>query len=135
MHQGVDGEPDARVGEIDDRVDALHIHPSPCNRHADIGLVLMVGENDLDLEAARLLGEILGRELSAKERPLADLIGERTGEVAQNADLDRVARNLRRRIRGQASQRSDGERDALKQPREPCRHGRSSYSIHTQSTR
>ena len=71
-----------------------NIHPSPCDRHADIGLVLMIGENDLHLEAARLLGEIFSRELSPEERPFADLIGKRTGEVAQHADLDRVARNL-----------------------------------------
>ena len=49
MHQRVDGEPDAGIGEIDDRVDALLIHPSPGNRDADVGLVLMIGENDLDL--------------------------------------------------------------------------------------
>jgi len=56
----------------------------------------MICVNDLHLEAARLLAEILGRELSADERPLADLIGERAGEVAQDADLDRIARNLGR---------------------------------------
>ena len=121
VHEGVDGETDAGIGEVDDRVDALLIHPSPRNRDSDIGLVLMVCENDLDLEAARLLGEVLGRELSANQRPLADLIGERTGEVAQHADLDRVARNLRRSVRGQAGQPRDGERGGQEQPREPCR--------------
>ncbi len=109
MHETVDGETDAGIGEVDDRVDALLIHPSPGNRDADVGFVLMIGENNLDLEAARLLGEILGCELSANQRPLADLIGERTGEVAQHANLDRVARNLRRRVRGQTRQRRDGE--------------------------
>ena len=76
----------------------------------------MVGENDLDLEAARLLGEVLGRELSANQRPLADLIGERTGKVAQDADLDRIARNLRRRLGGQSSQRCEGKRGAQGRP-------------------
>ncbi len=109
MQQRVDGEADAGIGEIDDRIDALGIHPSPRDRDADVGLVLMIGVNDLDLETARLLGEILGRQLSPNQRPLADLIGERAGEVAQDADPDRVARNLRRRVRGQTSQRRDGE--------------------------
>ena len=117
MHEAVDGETDAGIGEVDDRVDALLIHPSPCDRDADVGLVLMIGENDLDLEAARLLGEVLGRELSADQRPLADLIGERTGEVAQDADLDRVARNLRRRIGGKAGEPRDGEQGDEDQPR------------------
>ena len=67
MHEGIDGEADAGIGEVDDRVDALFIHPTPRNRDADVGLVLMIGENDLHLEAARLLGEVLGRELSADE--------------------------------------------------------------------
>ena len=50
----------------------------------------MVGENDLDLEAAAFFNEVLSRQLSADHRPLADLVGEWTGEVAQHADLDRV---------------------------------------------
>ena len=110
----VDGETDAGIGEVDDRVDALLIHPSPRDRHADVGLVLVIRENDLDLEAARLLGEILRRELSANQRPLADLIGERPEKSLKHADLDRVARNLRRRVHGQTSQRCDGERGAQK---------------------
>ncbi len=112
MHEGVDGETDAGIGEVDDRVDAILIHPSPRNRDPDVGLVLMIGGDDLDLEAAGLLGEVLGRQLSADQRPLADLIGERTGEVAQDPDLDRVARDLRRRVHAQAGQRGGGERGA-----------------------
>ena len=118
MHKGVDGEADAGVGEIDDRVDALLVHPTPRNRDADVGLVLMIGENDLDLEAPRLLGEVLGRELSADERSLADLIGERTGEVTEHADLDRIARNLGRCMWDQASQRRAGQRGPH-EPRKP----------------
>jgi hypothetical protein len=95
----------------------------------------MICENDLDREVARLLGEILGRELSANQRPLADLIGERAGKVAQNADLDRVARNLSQRVRGLTCKRCDGERGAQKQPRQPCTHGRSSDSVHPPNTR
>ena len=117
MHKRVDGETDAGIGEVDDRINALRIHPSPRNRDSDVGLVLMICENDLDLEAARLLGEVLGRELSANQRPLADLVGKRSGKVAQDADLDRVARNLRQRLSRQTSKRCNGERSAQKQPR------------------
>ena len=81
----------------------------------------MVGENDLDLEAAPLFSEVLSRQLRADHRPLADLVGEWTGEVAQHANFYRVARNLRRGIRGQACQPRDGEPGAEERLREPCK--------------
>ena len=88
--------PTPGIGEIDDRVDAFLVHPSSRDRDTDVGLVLMVGGNDLDAEAAGLLGEVFRGQLSADEGPFANLVGERTGEVAQDADLDLVARNLRK---------------------------------------
>ena len=54
----------------------------------------MVGENDLDLEIAGLLGEILRRHPGPDERTLSDLIGERTGEIAEHPDLDCPVRNF-----------------------------------------
>jgi hypothetical protein len=126
VHEAVDGEADAGIREVDDGVDALLIHPAPSNPDPDVRLVLVVGENDFDLEPARFSSEILRRKLSANQRSLAGLIGERTGEVAEHADLDGIARNLRRRARGQASSRYDGEGSAHEQPQGPSTHGRSS---------
>ena len=119
MHQGVDGETDAGIGEVDDRVDALLVHPSPRDRDPDVGLILMIGGNDFDAQAASLLGEVLRRQLSADQRALANLVGERTGEVAQYADLDLVAGNLRIRGCGEAGQRRGGQRGAKERPLEP----------------
>ena len=47
------------VGHVDNGVHAVHVDPAPCNRGADIGLVLVVGVNDLDRLARGLAAEIL----------------------------------------------------------------------------
>ena len=123
MHQGVDGETDAGIGEVDDGVDALLVDPPARDRDADVGLVLMIGGNDFDAEAARLFGEILGRQLRADQRALADLVGERTGEVAEHADLDLAAGNLRNRGRRRAGKRRAEKGEGNERPETRCGHG------------
>ena len=63
-----DRERDRRIGQVDDHVDAVDVEPAARDRRADIGLVLVVGGEDLDL-ALRLLGEILDRDLRRDHRP------------------------------------------------------------------
>src|SRR5207249_2085774 len=45
----VDREHHRRRGHVDDDVHLVGVEPLPCDRRADVRLVLMVGDEDLDL--------------------------------------------------------------------------------------
>ncbi len=64
---------------------------------ADVGLVLVVGGDDLDLVAALLDAGILDRQLGRHHRTGAGQVGIEARHVGQHADLDQVVRNLRLR--------------------------------------
>ncbi len=58
----------------------------------NIGLVLMVGINNLDRYAQHLATKILNRHLGGFNRRLATKIGINTGLVVQNTNLDLAVR-------------------------------------------
>ena len=107
MHQRVHREADAGIGEIDDRRNALLIDPAAGDRKPDIGLVLMVGEDDLDPGSAAFRRKILRRHLRCDIRAMPDLIGKRSGKVAQDADLELPARDLG--VGGDADRREESD--------------------------
>ena len=78
---------------------------------ADIGLVLVVGRDDLDLEAALLDAGILDRHLRGGDRARAGEVGVEARHVGQHADLDDVVGDLRLRARDAASAGRDGDAD------------------------
>jgi hypothetical protein len=51
------------VGHVDDDVDAVNIDPAPRYRSTNIGLVLVIGVDDLDRLACRLAAKILDRPM------------------------------------------------------------------------
>src|SRR5436190_15732150 len=53
------GEPHGRIGNVEDNGDALGLYPLPRDVGADVGLVLVVGEYDLDRPAQHFAAVIL----------------------------------------------------------------------------
>ncbi len=101
----VDGETNGRVRHIGNRIDVILIDPAACDAGADVGLVLMIGGDDLHLEVRMLLHEIFGRHLCRRDRSLASVIGIRTGSVIKHADLDRSRLGEARRRRAYRQKR------------------------------
>ena len=82
------------------------------DRRADVGLVLMVGGNDLDRHAERLR-EVVHRELSGDDRAHALVVGVDARHVIQNADLERP--------RGLRTERAGASARAAAPPIRTCR--------------
>src|SRR5690242_14600918 len=62
----LDGESRARGGDVHQRVEMLRVEPLARLRRGDVGLVLMVGRDDLDRLAEHLPAEILDRHLGCR---------------------------------------------------------------------
>src|SRR5690606_1178161 len=77
-------------------VHALGVVPLPGDGGSDVGLVLVVGRDDLDLQVALgLLLEVLDRELGGHHRALPGNVRVQARHVVEHADLDDAARDLR----------------------------------------
>ena len=71
LGDGVDGERHRGGRHVDDSVDLVDVEPLPHDVGADVRLVLVVGEHDLDLVVALVrLAEILDRLLCRPHRAL-----------------------------------------------------------------
>ena len=77
------------VGTSSDDVDAVGVVPLPGDVRADVGLVLVVGRDDLDLDALVRRLEVLDRHAGGDHRAFAREVGIEAGAVVQDADLDR----------------------------------------------
>src|SRR6185369_10993749 len=86
-----------RIVEADRHIDLADIEPLPGKRGPDIGLVLMIGEYDLDRLAEHRTAGVLDRHPRSRDRTGAAEIGIETGLVIENADPDHVVGNLRAR--------------------------------------
>ena len=73
------------------------IEPLPRECGADIGLVLMVGEHDLDRLAEHGAAGILDRHARGNDRARAAEIGIEAGLIVEDADPDDVVGDLRAR--------------------------------------
>jgi hypothetical protein len=83
-----DGEADAGTGEIDKHIDLLDVDPLLADGGADIGLVLVVGRDQVDLPALGQQPGILDRHLRGNGRAgAADILIE-PRLVAKASDLD-----------------------------------------------
>ena len=87
--------------EVGDHVDAFGVVPAARDVAGEIGLVLVIGGDQLDLLAEHAAAEILDRHFRRFDRPLAAIVGVDPGLIVQNADLDALRR--RRRAREQAA--------------------------------
>ena len=108
---------DRRRGEVGDHVDALGIIPATSDARSEIGLVLVIGADQLDLLAEHAAAEILNRHFRGFDRPLAAKVGVDPGLIVQNADLDALRR--RRRAHEQAVC-GEGRGHDLNQPHNAC---------------
>ena len=86
--QIVDRERDRGRRQLGDHVDAFDLVPAPRDGGGEVGLVLVVGGDHLDLLAEHAAAEILHRHLGGLERPCAAVIGVDAGLV----DLDALRR-------------------------------------------
>src|SRR6185437_13864338 len=84
----------------------FEVVPFVRERHADIGLVLMIAPDDLDRHIADLVVELIGGDAHRVDRPHAIAEAELAREIVEHADLDLVVRELR--LRGARSEREDG---------------------------
>ena len=84
------------VGTSRIEVDAVLVVPLTRDVRADVRLVLMVGRDDVDIDA--LVGglEILDRHVGRDHRAFSAEIGVDAGAIVENADLDGNVRGARR---------------------------------------
>jgi hypothetical protein len=90
-----DREGDSRIRDVDDHVDLVDIEPQVGDVRSDIGLVLMIDGNDLDLHAFGGSAEILDRELGCGDRAWAAIVGIEARHIGQDANLDDAVSILR----------------------------------------
>ncbi len=79
----------ARVRHIHDNIDALLVEPFAPGVDGDVGLVLVVGRNDFDLQAFTSRFEILDRQSGGDGGPFPAHILVKARLVVQDADLHR----------------------------------------------
>ena len=91
---------DRRRGEVGDHVHAFGVVPAPRDVACEIGLVLVIGADQLDLLAEHAAAEILDRHLRRLNRPFAAEIGVDAGLIVEDADLDALRRRRRARDQG-----------------------------------
>jgi len=87
-HHLVDGERDPGIRDVDDHVDLVAVDPRARDAGADVGLVLVVGADDLDLHVLLRGGEILHRLAGGEHRALPAEIGVEPRHVVEHADPD-----------------------------------------------
>ena len=89
------GKRHRRSCEVGDHVDAFGIVPAASDGGGEIGLVLVIGGDQLDLLAQQAAPEILDRHLRGFNRPFPAKIGVNSGLVVQNTDLYALRRRRR----------------------------------------
>ena len=73
------------------------IEPLPGDCRADVGLVLVIGEHDLDRLAEHRTAGILDRHARGNDRTRTAQIGIEAGLIVEHADPDDVVGDLRAR--------------------------------------
>ena len=89
-----DGEGHGRGGDIDDHVDLPRVEPLAGDLRADVGLVLMVGEDDLDRETLGRRPEVLDGHEGRHPRARSGQGRVSPGLVVEDADPDDPVGNL-----------------------------------------
>jgi hypothetical protein len=91
----LDRERHRRMVEADRHVDIFVFKPAARDGGTDIGLVLMIREDDLDRFSQHRTARVLCRHAGGGDRTRTTEIGIETGLVVEHADLDDVVGNLR----------------------------------------
>ncbi len=115
-------ERNARIDDIGDEVDAAGVVPLACDSGGDVGLVLVIGRYQFNLE--RRLGlrdEIIDRHLRRGNGAGAGEIRKHPGHIRQHADLHRAVGN-RWRLRDRSSACRRERRGHQGRTRNGCSH-------------
>ena len=105
-----------RIGQVCERVHTVAVQPLAGLGRSDVGLVLVVGRQHLDLHAAAFgLQAVFNGEVGGHHRALAAEAGVRAGHVRQDADLDDAVGNLRVGACGQSQ--TQGQRNCCEAER------------------
>ena len=75
---------------VDDQVDLVDIVPASRDAAADVGLELVVADDEADRLAQHLAAEIVDRHLRGGDRALAGRRRRGAVHVGENADLDDI---------------------------------------------
>ena len=102
----VDRQRGRRGRHVDDDVDAVLVVPLAGDVRGDVGLVLVVGGDDLDVDALGGGVEVLDGHARGDDRAFAGEVGVDPRAVVEHADLDVDGH----RRRGQEQARGGGER-------------------------
>ena len=100
----LDRERDRRIVEADGHVDVIGVEPLARDRRADIGLVLVVGDDDVDRLAEYRSAGILNRHPRGDDRAGAAEVGIEARLIVENTDANDAVGYLR--VRGAAPDRS-----------------------------
>ena len=93
-HHVLHRQRDGRGRAADDRIDTILLDPFLGDGHADIGLVLIVRDDNLDRGVTDLAAEILDRQLDRSHRAGAAVVGIGAGLVIHHADADHLVRHV-----------------------------------------
>jgi hypothetical protein len=115
----VDRERDRGGRHIDDGVDLVDIDPAAHDIRADIGLVLVIGAEDLDLESLCSGPEVLDRHARRDHGALPRYVRIESRHVIHDADLDGAVAVLRVRHGGAKCDRKRREADQMFHWRSP----------------
>ena len=96
LGQVLNRQPHARIGDVEYRPHAPLVIPLPRDGEADIDLVLMIGDQELDRLAQHRTAEILDRHPRALRAARSRQIGIRAGLIVENADPEGVVGARRR---------------------------------------
>jgi len=92
---GLHRKADRRNRHVDDQIDLLGIVPAPRDCCADVGLQLMIADDDADGFAEHRAAEVVDRHLRRSHRALAGRRRGRAVHVGQHADFHDVVGDLR----------------------------------------
>jgi len=104
----LDGQRNCGVADVGDRVDTLLVYPLARDVGADIGLVLVVGKDDLDRFAEHLAAIILDGHARGDHRSGTGIVGIQARLVVQDTDPHDVPGHIGRR---RQSRRHQGRTD------------------------
>src|SRR6185312_12206346 len=100
----LDGDRRRRRAGAHDHVDMLGVVPAARQRSGNVGLVLDVARDQLDLLAENRAAEIGDRHLGGDDGARTVDVGIEARQIGGDADLDRVVRDLRPRRRSPSRQ-------------------------------
>ena len=83
----VDRQRHRGVRHVGHRIDVLLVEPAPHDGGADIGLLQVIGEHDLDLHAGDRAAHVLGRHLRGEHRAGPHVVHRHARHVGEHADL------------------------------------------------